>query len=325
MTIEVFSPPFFVRNRDLQTILPALFRKPVVLKGSPGRISTPDGDFLDIEWFERHKQRRVAILSHGLEGSANAPYIRGMAHGLLGAGWNVLTWNFRGCSGEPNRKPYWYHSGKSDDLAVIVDHVLAKNHYDNIVLIGFSVGGNITLKYLGELGRSVSPHLLGAAVCSVPIDLEGCAAALARPRNAIYMRRFLRLLIQKILEKNERFPKEIHTQDLSSMKTFYDFDNRYTAPLNGFRDASDYWSKSSSASFLSEIQVPTLFVSALDDPFLSSSCFPRSEDISSDVRLCLSDRGGHVGFMMDYKLKNFWFEKQTIRFLNEISPRKSYD
>lgn len=285
----------------LSTMYPTLFRRVPPVPWHRERLELPDGDFLDLDWF-RKGHPRLVILSHGLEGHANAHYIRGMALALERRGYDALAWNCRGCSGEPNRLLRSYHSGVSDDLSAVVNH--AAGSYPDISLVGFSLGGNITLKYLGELGATGKgdpsppiPPLRGAVTFSVPCDLASSSLQLGRRQNRIYMKRFMTGLKLKIRQKAAQFPGQIDLTDLDKVKTFADFDNRYTAPLNGFLNATDYWQKASSKPFLKHIHIPTLLINALNDPFLAPPCFPSEEaDRNQNFTLESPPSGGHVGF-----------------------------
>jgi uncharacterized protein len=274
------------------------------------RIDTPDGDFLDLDWF-RAGHRRIAILCHGLEGSSRRPYMSGMAHRLSKGGWDVLSWNYRGCSGETNRKLRTYHSGATDDLDVVVER--ARPHYDRIDLIGFSLGGNLVLLYLGERGQQIA--IDRAVAFSVPCDLASSSRYLARPVAIPYMRRFLQSLRKKMRQKAELFPEEIDVRGLDDVQSFREFDDRYTAPLNGFLDAEDYWRRASSKPWIQNIRTPTLIVSAQDDPFLPGECYPHKEvRASRHVEMETPDQGGHVGFAV--RRGQFWSEERAARFLD---------
>lgn len=241
-----------------------------------------------------------------------------MTAALIRRGWDVLTWNMRGCGGVPNRLVTWYHSGKSDDLKSMVSHALTLG-YQEISLIGFSIGGNITLKYLGEEGSNLPPTISRAAVISVPMDLQGSAQVLAKPSNTVYMQYLLRPLRLRMRLKKESFPEHFDTTGLSLIRSFYEFDRRFTAPFHGFKSVEEYWEKCSSLSFLRSITIPTLALSALDDPFLSPSCFPH--DIARNhphLFLETPSYGGHVGFIDSLRGSETWGEKRVIGFLQQI-------
>jgi uncharacterized protein len=310
-------------NPHLQTIFPTLFRHRPRLALTKERLELPDGDFLDLEWNRRPTQQALAILTHGLEGSSHAVYMRCMARALLSEGFDVLLWNLRGCSGEPNRLPHAYHSGKSEDLRYVIAHALTTTSYRKIALIGFSIGGNITLKYLGEEGSTLSPRIQAAISLSAPLDLKSSAEELAKPHNKIYLFRFLHTLKAAIREKSRRFPDKLSAQNLSAIRNFYDFDTQYTAPLHGFASAEDYWEKASSLPLLNSIKCPALLISAQDDPFLSKESFPTSL-ANSHPHLFLDspDHGGHVGFLSSPLGKLYWSERRTLAFLAEVGLMK---
>ena len=261
----------------------------------------------------------MAILSHGLEGDAEAGYIRGMAAALGAAGWDVLAWTFRGCGPQPNRLRRFYHSGETGDLGIVIRHA-ALGYPEGVALVGFSLGGNLTLKYLGE--APVDPAVIAGAAVSAPVDLAASARALDRQwGNRIYLRRFLQTLIAKVEAKARRFPGEIDVTDIRRVRSFQDFDDRYTARLHGFRDAADYWARSSARQYLAGINVPTLLINARDDPFLPPECFPFAEaGASRCFHLEAPQFGGHVGFMDLAEGRNgpTWAERRVVEFLGEF-------
>ncbi len=310
-----FRPPRWLRNAHLQTILPVFWRRHFRLPGQGERLELPDGDFLELDWVRRG-HRRLAILSHGLEGSFDAGYIRGMASALVGAGWDALAWTFRGCGPEPNRLLRFYHSGETGDLDQIIRHAVRR--YDRIALVGFSLGGNLTLKYMGE--KPPHPAVVGAAAISAPVDLAASAGVLDRRwSNRLYLRRFLTTLIAKVEAKAGRFPTELDLTGIRRIRSFQEFDDRYTARLHGFRDARDYWTRSSARQFLPRITVPSLLINARDDPFLPSACFPVTE-AAANPRFFLDApaHGGHVGFL-DFSRRDSrtWAERRVVDFLRE--------
>jgi len=275
------------------------------------RLETPDDDFMDLDW-ARAGHSRVVILLHGLEGSSERPYIRGMARMLNDIGWDAVAVNFRSCSGEPNRQPYSYHSGASHDLSTVIEHVRAK--YSTIAGVGFSLGGNVLLKYLGESGTETP--LSAAVAFSVPCDLKGSSLQLTSFSNKLYMWNFLRLLKKKVSTKAQMFPDLVDASDFHTITSFREFDDRYTAPLSGFDDAEDYWAKSSSKSFIPDIKIPALLVNAADDPFLSDSCYPVDEAHSNPhFDLEIPTYGGHVAFQQPGQ---YWSEQRTIQFLSQL-------
>jgi predicted alpha/beta-fold hydrolase len=271
------------------------------------RIETPDDDFLDIDWYHTNSNRCV-IVSHGLEGNSTRAYVTGMARAFLSAGINVAAWNYRGCSGEMNRQRRFYHSGATDDLGTVVDHVAEK--FDEIFLVGFSLGGNITLKYLGE--PNVHRAIKKTITFSVPIDLYNSCLEISKPHNWIYSERFLRSLKKKVREK-AAVRNDINIDLLDRIKTLKEFDDHFTGPLHGFRDAIDYYTKCSAIHFIKNIQVPTLLVSALNDPFLSPECYPTEKHANLTTEF--TKRGGHVGFALFDQNGLYWSEIRALSFI----------
>jgi len=316
-----YRPPLHLRNGHIQTIYPTLFRPLPVTNPQRQRIETPDGDFLDIDYHLSTAGRhgRLVVVSHGLEGNARKKYPLGMASHLTSCGWDVICFNFRGCSGEPNRLSRFYHSGVTDDLHTVIRHGLMEGGYSTVALIGFSMGGNQTLKYLGEEPEKVPDEVKAAVAFSVPCDLAGSARRLEAWENKLYMQYFMRGLREKIRIKSAMFPELLNTEGLDEMCTFFPFDNRYTAPLHGFRDAADYYRRCSSKQFLHAIRVPTLLVQAEDDPFLSASCYPKEEAAVNRVLSLLVPRhGGHVGFVQFNRANRYWSEEQAGLFLDNV-------
>lgn len=307
-----FRAPFLLGNGHVQTILGAMLRHRHTLSFAYERLELLDGDFLDLRWLRR-KQERLAILSHGLEGSAGQGYIQGMASALVAHGWDVLAWNFRGCSDEPNRLVRLYHSGATEDLRAVIDH--AAQRYSRIALIGFSLGGNLTLKYLGE--APPHPGVVAGAAVSAPVDLAASARRLdTRWSNRIYLRRFIRSLIAKVEAKALRFPDEIDARGSRALRTFQEFDDRYTSRLHGFRDAADYWAQASARQYLHQITVPALLLNARDDPFLAPECFPFPEaERNPCFYLEAPESGGHLGFLESAGGLRPWFERRIVEFL----------
>ncbi len=311
-----YAPSTFPRNGHLQTILPALFRKSPDLNLQRLRIHTADDDFLDLDHHSNNRSRQIAIISHGLEGDSRQPYVQGMAKALSEHGWDSVAWNFRGCSGEPNRLLRFYHSGATEDLQTVIDHVLQNPSYDKIALIGFSLGGNLTLKYLGDMGASLDPRIYKSVTFSAPCDLQSCSYQLASRSNRFYMRRFMLSLKRKMRNKAKRFPNELDISELDQMRSFADFDDRYTAPLHGFAGAIDYWTRCSCLPVLNKIQIPSLLVNARNDPFLAPKCYPEKDaDHHPYFHFESPDYGGHVGFMRSRPNGEYWSETRTIEFL----------
>lgn len=305
-----YQAPRFLRNGHVQTVLPVFLPRARPPQPRHERLELSDGDFVDLRWYHAGHQR-LAILSHGLEGSAEAIYMRSMAATLLHAGWNVLAWNFRGCGGVANRLPRSYHSGESNDLRSVIDHASAA--YEKIALIGFSLGGNITLKCIGEM--PAHPHIVAAVAVSAPVDLASSAQVLdARPGNRVYLKRFLNTLRVKMEAKSRLFPDKLDVRGIRAIHAIKDFDDRFTAPMHGFRDADDYWARASALPHLKKIRVPFLLLNALNDPLLTTPSFPQEMAVHSDLfHLETPDYGGHVGFL-DHRLRG-WHERRAADFI----------
>ncbi|RMH62299.1 MAG: alpha/beta fold hydrolase [Calditrichaeota bacterium] len=310
-----YTPPFFLKNGHLLTVYPSLFRLVPLPSYKRERIPTPDDDFLDLDW-SLTGSRRLLIISHGLEGHSRRPYVRGMARAANRNGIDALAWNFRGCSGEINRQLRFYHSGSYDDLETVIRHACATKGYERIDLVGFSMGGNQTVLYGARRAGHLPGELGRAVVFSVPMDLSASAQKLAEPQNKIYMRRFLNSLRRKIIEKHQRFPGKLDIKGLDKIRTFEEFDDRYTAPLHGFKDARDYWRRCSSLPELSRVQIPLTIVNARDDPFLTPSCTPEACS-NPYVSVMAPAHGGHVGFVSFNSQKLYWSEQLTMTLLNE--------
>ncbi len=305
-----YRPPFFLFNAHLETIYPALFRRVTVRAYTRERIATPDGDFLDLDWLTQGSSK-VVIIQHGLEGNTYRAYIKGMAKTFFEDGYDVLAWNYRGCSQEMNRLLRFYHSGATDDLDVVIQHA-RKKQYTEIDLVGFSLGGNITLKYLGERHEG---SIARAVVFSVPLHLESSCKKISQPSNRIYAKRFLDSLKLKILTKSKLMPG-LETNSLKSIRSLMEFDDQFTSQLHGFENAIDYYTRCSSIHFIPAIAVPTLIVNTLNDPFLSKECFPASEFRDhAYVKFEVPERGGHVGFTQINKNGVYWSEQRALQWI----------
>lgn len=318
---STYTPPLGFSGGHLQTVYASVVRRVDLCYDQRERIDTSDGDFLDLDWAAARSAAafgstpRVAIVTHGLEGSSDGAYVRGMARILVRRGWDVCAWNLRGCSGEPNRRAATYHSGKTEDLARVVEHVIEQD-YTTVGLVGFSLGGNLTLKYLGERGGAVDARIRGAAAFSVPVDLQASSHQINRLTNWHYRQYFLQSLRRKIRQKADQHPETIRTEPLRHIRTLRAFDDAYTAPLNGFRDADTYYRAASSQSVLADITRPTLLINAANDPFLSASCYP-TEQAADHPHLSLEvpASGGHVGFVSFNETGAYWSERRAASFL----------
>ncbi|WP_022963558.1 hydrolase [Halopseudomonas pelagia] len=320
--VSVYRPARWLPGAHLQTLFGALFRKPPTLTRRRQRMFLADGDFLDLDWLDldgvetthapgqphgssHDAKTPCVILLHGLTGSSNSLYILGQQQALARLGWQSVAVNWRGCSGEPNQRARGYHSGASEDLAEVVNQLRsALPARRPLAAIGYSLGGNVLLKYLGE-SASDCP-LAAAAAVSVPFRLDQCADRISVGFSRIYQARFMRDLLAYVVNKQRLFAHQgLHAEharlaalgSLEGMDSLWDFDQRVTAPLHGFASAADYYRRCSSRFFLGGIRVPTLIVQSADDPFVYPHSVPETQELSASTQLELHAGGGHVGFI----------------------------
>lgn len=310
--------PFWLPEGHTQSVFPALFREVELANGpTRERLETVDGDFLDVDWYTNQgdiDQAPLLIISHGLEGSSERNYVKGLIRVMLGEGYNILAWNYRSCSGELNRALRFYHSGATDDLDFIIRQAHSRGA-NQISLAGFSLGGNLTLKWLGEQGENPPYFIRKAVAFSVPLHLSSSSRKLARWENRIYTHRFLQTLLKKVNEKSALYPNDIRADMLKSIKSLRDFDEVITGPLHGFKDAEDYYEQNSSLYFLEKIRIPALIVNAQNDPFLTEECIPFKLAESLDfVYLEAPDVGGHCGFYPQNYRGITWSEKRAAEW-----------
>jgi hypothetical protein len=323
-----YRPPWFLTSGHAQTLWASVVRRVPFRYHRRTRLDTPDGDFLDLDWAfaagpgapaRGAFARRLAVIAHGLEGSADAAYMRGMARALTRRGWDAVSWNLRGCSGEPNRFPRSYHSGATHDLNAVVTHLADAHPAPALALLGFSLGGNLTLRYLGERGADLDPRIRRAACFSVPVDLADTAATLARLHNWIYTRYFLLKLARKVRMKHRQFPNDVPAAPLAHIRTLEAFDDAYTAPLHGFDGAQDYYRRASCGPVLDQVAVPTLLVTARDDPFFGDASYPFDlARTHAPLRFEAPEHGGHVGFVRFGADGAYWSERRAAAFLDDV-------
>lgn len=296
MSAPLFKPAWWLRNRHLQTVWPTLFTRRPKLETRRERFELPDGDFLDLDWIGGNTGPVVVVL-HGLMGSIESPYAAGIMHQIEREGWRGLFVHFRGCSGEPNRLPRAYHSGDTGDLAAVIEEVYSREPSTPLAGVGYSLGGNALLKWLSETGAD-NP-LRAAVAVSVPFEIEQVANRINQGFSRIYERRLTRCLQEALLKKIEVFGDRmpVTRERVQQLDDFWSFDNEVTAPLHGFSDARDYYTRSSARQFLPEIRKPTLILHSKDDPFMTPDVVPTEEELSSSTQLEVSDCGGHVGFI----------------------------
>lgn len=310
-----YKPPFWAKRGFISTVFSGLARKVEGVQQTRERITLSDGDFMDLDWsYASQESKKIIILLHGLEGHAQRPYITGTAKLFNNNGIDAVGVNFRGCSGTPNLLFRSYHSGATEDLDAVVKHVLAKGNYQEIYIKGISLGANMVLKYVGE-GNDLAKEIKAVIAVSAPCDLSGSCGELLSLKNRHYAIRFLGHLKDKLKPKINQFPENISISDFNSIKTLKDFDDIYTAKAHGFKNALDYYEKSSCLQFLPNIKVPSLIINALNDSFLSAKCYTVKEAKQNpNIFLEMPKHGGHVGFV---NKKNVYYnEQRALEFVN---------
>jgi len=298
----------------LQTIYASLFRRAPRLSLRRERIELRDGDFVDLDWTPGQRGPVVLVL-HGLEGSSDSPYARGMLNVALASGWRGAVMHFRGCSGEPNRLDRSYHSGDTGDLADVVAILRAREDVSTIAVVGYSLGGNVLLKWLGERGREAP--LAAAVAVSAPYTLSLAADRLAGGLSRVYQSRLIREMCAKLRRKFADRAAPVDLDAAYGSRDFWEFDDRVTAPLHGFEDVHDYYARSSSRQYLGGIGIPTLILHARDDPFMTPDVVPSRGELSPSTELEVSDHGGHVGFVhgaLPWRPR-YWLEERIPAFL----------
>ncbi len=320
-----FRPAWWLRSPHLQTLWAAQSRRPPSAARRRERLATPDEDFLDLDW-RGEGTGPLVLLVHGLTGSSRSPYILGMEEALQRKGFRTVAFNFRGCSGSMNNTSRCYHSGETGDIGFVYRHLRTREPGVPIGVVGFSLGGNVILKWLGEM--SWRADLFAAAAVSVPMLLHLCASRMDQGWSRVYRDRLLRELKDYIARKRNHLHnigRVIEARrveglgDLSTIRSFWDYDRCVVAGLYDFRDAEDYYRRSSSRQFLRSVRVPTLIVQAADDPFMTDGVIPGPDELSEAVRLDVAPAGGHVGFIagMWPIHPRFWLEERIPEFMEE--------
>ncbi len=320
MNTEAFEPKGILKNRHIQTVYSTFFRKKAKHNYTIERFRLSDNDFLELYWFEPHRDGTpLAILFHGLGGSYASPYIYGMMHALSKEGINSVVMHYRSSSGVMNDTPLSYHSGKTDDALEVLEALSLSYPDTRLFGIGFSLGANLLLKLLGETGTN-TPFSAATAISS-PFDLELCALQLNRGFSKVYQAYILKDLKKMLHQKFERFDMTPYTplkkEHIDTLNTFYKFDAAYTAPAHGFASVEEYYKKASSKPFLHKITTPTLLIHAKDDPFVPQEALPTSKELSDTVTYELHERGGHVGFIDGTLFEpTYYLEKRVPAFLS---------
>jgi len=321
-----FKAAWWLRNPHLQTLWSAFFRRAPVLQRQRERLWLDDGDFMDIDWHGPHSaDAPLVLVLHGLTGSSESHYVLGLQQALAAQGWASAALNWRGCSGEANLLPRGYHSGVSEDLHTVIQHMQASRPMAPLHAVGYSLGGNVLLKYLGESGEQSG--LQSAVAVSVPFRLDQCADRIGIGFSRLYQAHFMRELLAYVRGKQQRFRLEGREDQLAAldnlgqledMRTFWDFDGRVTAPLHGFADADDYYRRASSRYYLGAIRTRTLLIQAEDDPFVFRHSLPAEDELSPCTSLELHPHGGHVGFIEgSLRRPAFYLERRIPAWLAE--------
>ncbi len=308
----VFRPAWWLPGAHLQTLWPALLRRPRALALRRERFELPDGDFIDVDW--AGEQGPMVVVMHGLGGSSASHYARGILAAFAARGWRAVLMHFRGCSGEPNRLPRSYHAGDTADLHAFVTALRTREPHTPLMAVGYSLGGNVLLKWLGEQAQAAPVE--AAVAVSVPFDLNDATIRLQQGFSRLYDRHILRGLRAALIQKAARMPLPWDHKEIAAINSLREFDDRITAPLHGFRNAADYYARATCRPFLQHIAAPTLVIHAADDPFMSPTVVPGLRELSSATCLELSSHGGHVGFVAGEPWgPRYWLERRIPEFL----------
>ena len=317
-----FKPAWWLPGAHMQTIWGTLLRSKGHLSTATERFELDDGDFLDVEWVGQSRtDQPIVIVLHGLGGSVESHYGYALLHAIHKKGWRGAFLHFRGCSRTPNRLAKWYSSGDTEDLDSIVS-CLQQREEMPIAIVGISMGGNVLLKWLGE--KADKAQIETAIAVSVPFKLDRVADRVQSGFSRVYQWYFLKSIHQAVRNKFHGRACPIDLDKLHKWKTFWSFDDRFTAPLHGYESATDYYAQCSCFAHLKHIKIPTLIVQAQDDPFLTPDAFPKPEDLSDDIQLELSRKGGHVGFISGHIPGKavYWYEDRIMRHLEAYFDEK---
>lgn len=320
VVVSDFEPHHLLRGPHAQTIVPTLLRPEPPLDLRRERLELPDGDFVDLGWAGPVQGPRLAVLIHGLTGGFQSKYLRGTARELIARGWRVVILQLRGGGADPNRHARCYHHGDTGDLRHLWRVLQQREPGVRLAAAGWSLGANVLLKALGEEGDA-APIVAAAAGCA-PFRLEVCAEKLRSGSARLYQARLLRDLKAIVARKHAAVPAPVDMDAVQRARDFFEFDDRYTAPLNGFRDARDYYARCECSGFLGAIRRPTLIVNARDDPFMTAAVLPDAAALAPAVTLEVARRGGHVGFVAagSRGRPHFWLEPRLAGHLDAAVP-----
>ncbi len=310
--LRPFKPCWWLKNPHLQTIAATWFKSPGI-QGEHRRVELEDGDFIDLIWHGRsHPEQPLVLILHGLEGSESSHYVRSAVRTLDNAGFQVVFMYHRGCSAEHNRLARSYHSGETGDLAAVLNYIEAHNPSGVYAAIGYSLGANMLLKYLGERGEYA--RLERAIAISTPFELGAASIKLNQGVSRVYQHHLVKRLIRRYGEKFSSRPSPLSVE-AAKLMTFQAFDHHITAELNGFASGQDYYTRSSSRQYISDISRPCLIIHAEDDPFLPASSIPGVLELPEFVEIERSTHGGHVGFLEGGFIPRRWLDHRILHFL----------
>ncbi|MDF1758130.1 MAG: hydrolase [Legionellaceae bacterium] len=317
-----FKPAWWLKNAHIQTIYSSISRKQKAQIDSTERLELPDGDFIDLAWAQNglSDDAPLVVFLHGLGGSVESSYVAGQIAAYNKNGWRAVLMHFRGASHEPNRLPRAYHSGDTADLNYFLEILSLREPNTQKAVVGISIGGNVLLKWLGETGAQ--KLVSGGVAVSVPFVLNSVADKINKGFSKIYQIYLLKRMRAIFFQKNEKYPEMLneYMDALKSSECFWTFDDKVTAPLYGFAGVHDYYKQSSSRYYLQKIATPTLIIHALDDPFMHKDVIPEADELSKDVTLELSKKGGHVGFVSGKfpGQATYWLDERIPEYLNSI-------
>ena len=307
------------RNPHVNTIYASLLRRSPRIKFTRERIELTDGDFLDLDWSKKGNKNLILVLA-GLEGKSRSLYARAVIKHFNRNNWDAVSMNYRGCSGTKNRILRGYHMGASDDVKSTINHILDKYNYEKIVIIGYSLGGNLALKYAGEEGKNIPKEIAATVSFSVPLSIKKSNERLSKWYNWHYLKWFMFPLNRKANGKKKQFPGKIDSYRGFFMSgSFLYFDTHFTAPANGFDTVEEYWNQSTAKPVLKDIQIPSLIIASRDDTFISEECYPTKEaESNKSIFLEISEHGGHCGFIRHFFEKVWWMEERALEFVKAI-------
>lgn len=313
--VPEFRAPLWLPGGHAQTIYAALMAPRPSVRYRRAEWQTPDGDFIELDWVDGPHDAPLVILFHGLEGSSASHYAASLMHWCHARGWRGVVPHFRGCGGRPNRLPRAYHSGDYQEIDWMLERLAAEDTAGVCFAAGVSLGGNALLKWLGARGTSAGNVVRAVVAVSAPIDLNIAGHGLGRGLNRLYTWHFLSTLKPKSLHKAQHFPGLYDVGKVARARNLYEFDNLVTAPLHGFKDADDYWTRASSKADLQRIAIPTLLIHARNDPFLPGRHLPQAGDVSPSLTLEYTAEGGHAAFVTGpFPGRLDWLPRRILAF-----------